>query len=174
MIRQALHHHSCQYGSSVLCTRSLFQTTPFTPLLYSKTGIYAEVYLFFLFLLQKHRLWVLVRTHITHNPLKILNFYNLRKICILYEWACFRNVLQRLTCSIQGTHRPVQTLVQKVIDQRASFMIGSYQCSCFDRGGYVKDCKFAFKPNNVKMSPWHRCCASEEITEILSPYYRRC
>ena len=37
--------------------------TPYTPLLYSKTGVYRGIYVFLIFAL-KHRSWVLVRTTI--------------------------------------------------------------------------------------------------------------
>ena len=36
-------------------------TPPYTPLLYSKTGVYKGIHFFLIFSL-KHRLWVLVRT----------------------------------------------------------------------------------------------------------------
>ena len=34
---------------------------PYTPLLYSKTGVYRSIYIFVIFA-PKHRLWVLIRT----------------------------------------------------------------------------------------------------------------
>ena len=36
-------------------------TPPYTPLLYSKTGVYRGIHIFLIFA-PKHRLWVLVRT----------------------------------------------------------------------------------------------------------------
>ena len=48
-----LIHH--QDNMSVKCI------PPYTPLLYSKTGVYRGIH-FFLIFSQKHRLWVLVRT----------------------------------------------------------------------------------------------------------------
>ena len=41
--------------------KSVKRTPPYTPLLYSKTGVYRGIFLFLIFAL-KHRLWVLVRT----------------------------------------------------------------------------------------------------------------
>ena len=83
---------------SVLCT------PPYTPLLYSKTGVYRGICYFLIFAL-KHRLWVLVLT-CTHNLCFVQKYENSQDIstenCHFYScekslyvaWACFRNVLK--------------------------------------------------------------------------------
>ena len=61
VLQNILIHHA---NMSVKCI------PPYTPLLYSKTGVYRGI-LFFLIFAPKHRLWVLVRTEAvlkcTHN-----------------------------------------------------------------------------------------------------------
>ena len=49
------NRHNLHDNMSVLCI------PPYTPLLYSKTGVYRGLHYFLIFAL-KHRLWVLVRT----------------------------------------------------------------------------------------------------------------
>ena len=64
---------------------------PYTPLLYSKTGVYRGIHIFLIFAL-KHRLLVLVRTmfcakirkNITIFHLKIIIFTAVKNCCILH------------------------------------------------------------------------------------------
>ena len=79
---------------------------PYTPLLYSKIGVYRSMHYFRIFAL-KHRLWVLLRTSkavltCAHNlffeqkikrniklfHMKIINFYKFEKLHY-FEWACY-------------------------------------------------------------------------------------
>ena len=85
---------------------------PYTPLLYSKTGVYRGIHYFLIFAL-KHILWVLVRTAsneavltCTHNicfeqknenstkkSTENWHFYS-REKTLYIAWVCFRNVAQ--------------------------------------------------------------------------------
>ena len=60
---------------------------PYTPLLYSKTGVCRGIPIFLIFA-PKPRFWVLVRTAILptaiHILVKIFNFYNIGKFSILH------------------------------------------------------------------------------------------
>ena len=78
---------------------SIYNMPPYTPLLYSKTGVWRDIPIFLIFA-PKHRLWVLIRTEVlmcTHNLcfeknkknikkilLNILIFYNFKNLCILH------------------------------------------------------------------------------------------
>ena len=76
---------------------------PYTPLLWSKTGVCKGIPVFLIFS-PKHRLWVLVRNAsvpkiyvLSNNKknnktfiLKIFNIYNLKKNLYI-AWACFHN-----------------------------------------------------------------------------------
>ena len=81
-------------------------TPPYTPLLYSKTGVYRGELVFLIFAL-KHRLWVLVRTasvlrffriptiYVLSKNKKNITFFHL-KITIftaVKHWRCVRNVI---------------------------------------------------------------------------------
>ena len=86
---------------------------PYTPLLYSKTGVYRGMHYFLIFAL-KHRLWVLVRTHNICFEQKYENCQNIssenchfysRKKSLYVAWACFRNE------AVQPVHQPSLTRV---------------------------------------------------------------
>ena len=51
----------CHSGRFHHENKSVYRTPPYTPILYSKTGVYRGIHFFLIFAL-KHRLWVLVRT----------------------------------------------------------------------------------------------------------------
>ena len=87
---------------------SVYCTLPYTPLLYSKTGVYRGKHYFLSFAL-KHRLWVLVRTasvRRTHNLCFEQKYETSEKIStenfpfycheksLYVAWACFRNAPQ--------------------------------------------------------------------------------
>ena len=58
---------------------------PYTPLLYSKTGVYRGIHYFLIFAL-KHILWVLVRTHNICFEQKYENSQNIStQICHFYS-----------------------------------------------------------------------------------------
>ena len=63
--------------------------TPYTPLLYSKTGVYRGI-LFFLIFAPKHRLWVLVRTInvLSKNKKNIKNFHLKMNIFTAVKYCC--------------------------------------------------------------------------------------
>ena len=93
--------------------KNIFEIFPLIPHFYIAKLGYAGIYLFFLILAPKHRLWVLVRTAspiliCTHNQcleqnkkkiqiyqLKFFDFYSFRKISLLHGLAfvmCHRRV----------------------------------------------------------------------------------
>ena len=75
---------------------------PYTPLLFSETGVYRGIHFFLIFAL-KHRLWVLVRTASTHNLCFEQKYETIQKIstenfhlycpekALYVAWACFHN-----------------------------------------------------------------------------------
>ena len=77
---------------------SVLYTPPYTPLLYSKTGVYRGKHYFLIFAL-KHKLWVLVRTVPIIHVLKFKKVKNSAENCYFYcreilqyiAWACLRN-----------------------------------------------------------------------------------
>ena len=97
------HFCNCHFCRKLLnCIRKTCPCNvyPLIPHFYIAKLGYGEVYLFFFIFAPKHRLWVLVRTasprrfaiyvlkknkrNIKSFLMKIFNFYNLRKICILH------------------------------------------------------------------------------------------
>ena len=88
LTEKEMYHHE---NMSVYCI------PPYTPLLYSKTGVYRGIHDFLIFAL-KQKLWVLVRT--AHNICFEQKYENSKKknqlklsfLQSLYiAWACFRN-----------------------------------------------------------------------------------
>ena len=89
--------------------------TPYTPLLYSKTGVYRCIHYFLIFAL-KHKLWVLVRTAssgsnvypqyiflsqimkiVKKKSIENCHFYRLEN-SLCTAWACFRYVRSQSLC----------------------------------------------------------------------------
>ena len=108
------YHHD---NKSVICI------PPYTPLLYSKTGVYKGMHFSFFFAL-KYRLWVLVRTaslrHILSKTMKNITIFHIQ-IAIFtvvtksqyIAWARFRTDVPPIHWSIhssplhQFTHSPI-------------------------------------------------------------------
>ena len=104
-----------QQGSYTSRKQVLVMKTPYTPLLYSKTGVFRGIH-FFLIFAPKHRSWVLVRTaslrrfsrvptiyvlskskkNITIFHLKIIIFTLVKYCCILHGRVCAMILLRFL------------------------------------------------------------------------------
>ena len=69
---------------------SVLRILPYTPLLYRQTGECMGIPIFLIFA-PKHRLLEPPRWNIKRFLMKIFNFYNIRKICILHGHVFVKN-----------------------------------------------------------------------------------
>ena len=102
---------------------SVYYISPYTPLLYSKTGVCRGITIFLIFA-SKHRLWVLVRTASARRFLRvptiyvlsknkkniifsdeIFNFFILKNLCILHGQVFVMNVSVCFSDSWRTCHR---------------------------------------------------------------------